>query len=323
MERIENILSKYRSKIIAPLVLFLSALVLVQFYFILEITPQPNDECLWIPQEVSKDSLGFFFDEVKVDGVTWKAGIRDGDQLLKINDQPILHDYEATAILNSMAEGDSALYAISRDDEIFETKVEVKKLIHFSGLSFALLGMIWLLVGFIVIKSKDNGETQITFFRIGAAFVLFASYNLLIIDNIKNPVYNYPILLQIIVHFWTFGTVFLPFFLIKFFWIFPNSIKLVSRAWVNKAIYIIPAFVFVSLVLVKYFIVYPGLINSYKFYAIFTAISIIAIFIAAFIGLVSLFINYLKIENKKDRKPIFLILVAYTIGISVAVYSFI
>ena len=323
MNNIEYIIAKYRSKIIAPLVLLLSILVLAQFYFIFEITPQPNDECIWEPQEVTKDSVGYFFSNVKQGGVTWNAGIRDGDQLLKIDNKPILKLYEASAILNKFSEGDSALYTVSRNEEIFETNVVVKKLIQFGGLSFALLGLIWLIVGFIVIKSKENGETQITFFRIGIAFVLFASFNLLMTDNIVNPIYKNVLLLQFFDHLWTLGTVFLPFLIIKFFWIFPNNLEKFNKTWINKAIYLLPSILFVTLVMVKYYFVYPGQINFYKFYRILTIVSVLSIFIAAFVGLVSLFVNYFKIENRKDRKPIFIILLAYTIGISAAIYSFI
>ena len=321
MDRIENILSKYRSKIIAPLVLVLSALVIIQFYFIFEITPKPNDECLWTLQEVSKDSVGYFFEDVKVDGVTWNAGIRDGDQLLRINDKPILKIHEATFELISMAEGDSALYTVSRNDEIFETKVEVKKLIQFGGFAFALLGLIWLLVGFIVVKSKESGETQITFFRIGIALVLTASFNLLFYNNVANPLFQTTILIQIVDHLWTFGSVFLPFLILKFFWIFPNQIKFYNRQWVSRAIYAVPAVIFSSLVVVKYLFVYPGKINFYKFYGILGSSTLAVIFIACIIGLISLFVNYLKLENKKDRKPIFLILIAYALGVLAVVYT--
>ena len=323
MEQIENIISKYRSKIIAPLVLLLSVLVLIQFYFIFEITPQPNDECLWIEQEVSKDSIGYFFDEVKFNGVTWNAGIRDGDQLLQINNKPIRKLFEASFILNKMSVGDSAVYTVSRGDVVFEAKVEVKKLIQFGGFAFALLGLIWLIVGFIVIKSKENGESHIFFYRIGIAFVLFASFNLLVSTNIKNPLFNSSALIQIVDHLWTIGILFLPFLIVKFFWIFPNKIELYNKEWINKAIYSIPAFLFATLVFVKYKYVYPGVINSFNFYSILFAFSVVAVFIAAFIGFISLFVNYLKLENKKDRKPIFLILVAYGIGILAAIYSFV
>ncbi len=321
MDGLENILSKYRSKIIAPIVLLLSVLVLAQFYFIFEITPQPNDECLWIPQEVSKDSVGYFFADVKVDGVTWNAGIRDGDQLLEINNKPIRKTYEATLELISMAEGDSALYTVSRNDEVFETKVEVKKLIQFGGFAFALLGFIWLLVGFIVIKSKESGETQITFFRIGIALVLTASFNLLLFNNVANPLFKTKILIQIVDHLWTFGSIFLPFMILKFFWIFPNKVKFFNKSWINKLIFSLPAIIFSSLVVVKYLFVYPGKINFYKFYGILGSASLGVIFIACVLGLISLFVNYLKIENTKDRKPIFLILIAYTLGVLAVIYT--
>ena len=179
------------------MVLLMAVFLLLDFYFIFEVTPQPNDECIWEPQMVSKDSVGYFFKDVKLEGVTWNAGIRDGDQLLEINGTPIIKLYEASYILNKVAEGDSATYKVPRDDEFFETKVEVKKLIQFGGFAIALLSLIWLIVGFIVIKSKENGVAQITFFRIGLAFVLFASFNLLIADNIKNPLYENLILIQI------------------------------------------------------------------------------------------------------------------------------
>ncbi len=321
MDRIENILSRYRGKLLAPLMLFLSALVLAQFYFLFEITPQPNDECLWVRDYVTKDSVGYFFREVKIEGVTWNAGIRDGDQLLKINNKVITRDYEANAILNSIAEGDSALYTVVRDDEVFETKVEVKKLFQFGGFAFTLLGAIWLIVGFIVVRSKPNGITQITFFRIGIALVLFALLNLLITKNAKNPIYSSLVLLQIFDHLWTVGVVFLPFLIVKFFSIFPNKIKFMDKAWIDKALYTIPISVYMLLFAVKYMFVYTGKINSSMFYPILTVVDLVAIFFAALVGLVFLFINYFKIEKGNGRKPIFLILIAYIVGISAAIYS--
>ena len=324
MNDFEHILSKYRPKLVAPVVLFMTALLLTQFYFIFEVTPQPNDECIWEPQMVTKDSVGFFFRDVKLEGVTWDAGIRDGDQLLEINNKPIIILQEASHILNGIAAGDSAIYKVSRDDEIFETKVEVKKLLQFGGFAISLLASIWLIVGFIVIKSKETGVAQITFFRMGLAFVLFSSFNLLISDNIINPLYKNLILLQIVDHLWTFGTVFLPYLILKFFWIFPNTIKFFKRNWIDKLLYLLPTITFVALTIVKYLYVYEGVINLNRFYYGYLArYSFILIFVTAVVGLISLFYNYLKIENKKDRKPIFVILIAYSIGIIAAIYSFI
>src|SRR3989339_2107383 len=64
---------------------------LVNFSFIFVVNATSNDECLWIPNKASKDSVIILFDKVKVDGVAWKAGIRDGDQLIAIKNINI-HD---------------------------------------------------------------------------------------------------------------------------------------------------------------------------------------------------------------------------------------
>ncbi len=322
MERIENILSRYRAKYLGPLSLLLSVIVLLEFYFVFNITPRPNDECLWETQPVTKDSVGFFFKEVKVDGVTWKAGIRDGDQLLRINGQSITDLVKATKILNSMAEGDTAVYTVARNEEIFDAKVEVKKLIQFGGLAFALLAAIWLIVGIIVIRGKETGEAQITFYRIGVALVFFATFNLL--NNIEYLTGDYKTLMLLLENSWTLGSVFLPFLILKFFSIFPDKIKFFDKKWFNDTVYMVPAFIFVSLLVIKIQFVYSGKINNViLFYSIFASLSGIAIFISSFAGLIMLFYNYLKIKEKSKRKPIFVILLAYSIGIAAIIYSLI
>ena len=130
MQSLRDLLTKYRKRLLIPTAIILGIIVLLEFYFVFEITPQPNDECLWIDKKVGKDSLKIYFDEVKFEGVTWNAGIRDGDELIAINGTRITDFGIANAELNAMTSGDSALYKISRDGQVFETKVEVKKLLR-------------------------------------------------------------------------------------------------------------------------------------------------------------------------------------------------
>lgn len=323
MQKIENILSKYRPKLLVPFTLLMLVLVLINFYFIFEITPQPNDECIWYPRTVAKDSVGYFFGDVKFKGVTWNAGIRDGDQLIAINDKVIVHLYDASLELNRMDSGDSAKYTILRGDQQIETKVEVKKLIQFGGLAFAILALIWLLVGFVVIKAKPQGETQVAFFRIGVLLVLFSSFNLFLTQNIRNPIYDYPILLLIADQFWTIGSLFLPFLILKFFWIFPNRFAFYKKKWIEKLFFYLPLTVYVLITIFKVIFVYSGEINPFKFYGLLSFIALLLFASAAIIGLISLFINYLRMENKKDRVPIFVILVSYTISILAVAYTLI
>ncbi|MCK5456079.1 MAG: hypothetical protein KAI45_03065, partial [Melioribacteraceae bacterium] len=315
MEKLENILTKYRPKLLAPITLLLLVVVLINFYFVFEITPQPNDECIWDPRDVSKDSVGFFFESVKFEGVAWNAGIRDGDQLIAINDKNIKYLHEASLELNKMGSGDSAKYTIMRNDQIIETKVEVKKLIQLGGFAFAILALIWLSVGFIAIKAKPQGKTQIVFFRIGMMLVLYSSFNLLLTHNIKNPLFDYLFLVVLADQLWTIGTFFLPFLILQFFWIFPNQFAFYKRRWIEKLLFYIPLSAYVLITVYKIVFIYSGKINPFKFYEKLAYVDFIILSSAGVIGLISLFVNYLRLENKKDRVSIFTILVSYTITI--------
>lgn len=323
MNKIETILSKYRSKILPPFTLLLLVLVLINFYFVFEITPQPNDECIWNPMSVSKDSVGYFFESVKFDGVTWKAGIRDGDQLIAINDKSIKFLHEASHELNKMDSGDSAKYTISRNDQIIMTKVEVKKLIQFGGLAFAILAIIWLAIGFIVIKAKPQGRTQIVFYRIGIMLVFYSCFNMLIQQNIKNPVFDFPIFLIIIDQIWSIGAIFLPFLILQFFWIFPNRFGIMKYKWIEKLLFYIPLILYLFLLGFKSIFIYSGLLNPFRFYGLLAFIFLVLLSSSAVIGLISLFINYFRLENKKDRTSIFVILISYTITILAITYTMI
>jgi len=323
MEKLENILTKYRPKLLAPITLLLLVLVLINFYFVFEITPLPNDECMWDPRDVSKDSVGFFFESVKFEGVAWNAGIRDGDQLIAINDKNIKYLHEASLELNKMDSGDSAKYSIMRNDQIIETKVVVKKLIQLGGFAFAILALIWLAVGFIAIKAKPQGKTQIVFFRIGMMLALYSSFNLLLTHNIKNPIFDYPPLFVIADQLWSIGAIFLPFLILQFFWIFPNQFAFYQRKWIEKLLFYIPLSAYVLITIYKTVFIYSGKINPLKFYGMLRLDYLIVLYSAAVIGLISLFVNYLKLENKKDRVSIFTILVSYTITILAVVYTLI
>lgn len=321
MNAIRELFAKYRKKLIAPVAVVLAAIILLDFYFVFEVTPQPNDECLWVPQRVYKDSIGIFFQDVKFEGVTWNAGIRDGDQLISINGTRISRPPVATRILNTITEGDSATYTVARGDRIFTTLVEVKKLIQFGGLAFALLSGIWLLVGIIVITSKPDGLTQVLFFRIGATLTLFSTFNLLITQNIYNPIYDYPVLVLLFDIVWTIGGAFLPFLIVHFFWLFPKKFDILEKKYTTKILYITPLVIFVASILFRVLFIYTGIINTLVFYAVYTNVNLALIYIGSVVGLVSLFISYIRLKTKHERNAIFLILVSYAIGILAVLYT--
>ncbi|MBU1097214.1 MAG: SpoIIE family protein phosphatase [Bacteroidetes bacterium] len=321
MQTIRDLITKYRKQLLTPALIFLFSLVMVQLYFTFEITRQPNDECIWSPKLSDDEELGFFFEDVKFEGVTWNAGIRDGDQLIEINGKKIENLQIASLTLYSLDTGDSATYRVSRDGRTFDAKVEVKKLTQIGGLAYILIGAIWLLVGAIVINAKPDGFTQVLFFRIGATLVLFSTFTLLVTQNIYNPLYSYKAILIFLDNLQSFGGVFLPFLIIHFFWVFPRKFSIIDKKYTTKTLYLIPFIIFVSVLIFKFGYIYDSTVALNLFLAYYNFFVSGLLLISAIIGLVSLFINYLRLQTKNERNAIFIILVAYTIGVCATIYT--
>jgi len=100
---------KNHKKFILATTVVLLLIGLANFFFIFEVTAQSNDECLWVMKKsVERDSVSVIFDKVKEGGVTWQAGIRDGDQLLSIDGFRIKNTLVASRVLDKIQTGDYA-----------------------------------------------------------------------------------------------------------------------------------------------------------------------------------------------------------------------
>ncbi len=246
MNSIKNIFLKYRTKIIAVVSLLLIASALVQLYFVLVVRVTSNDECLWIPKKVSSDSVAIYFDVVKVDGVTWNAGIRNGDQLLEIDGKVLYGTFQAQQILNGFSSGDYADYKVVRAGNILNTKVYVKKLVQFGNLASSLSSLFWILIGFIVLTAKPDGRIHKLFYFIGVLTVLASMHTLLDYFKFFN---DFGFLSVLIGCLTLIGLSYLPFILNYFFWNFPTQLKFAEKKWVKKIIIILPAFISVLAIL--------------------------------------------------------------------------
>jgi sigma-B regulation protein RsbU (phosphoserine phosphatase) len=259
---------------------------------------------------------GIFFDKVKVNGVTWNAGIRDGDELISINKEKINDVFVAQTILDKVNGGEYAHYTFKKGDREISGNVYVKKLINFSQVGFGLLGLFWLVIGFIVVSAKPEGYLQRLFYRIGACFVL---YEVLVLFGDTNRNLGW---FNVVVAFtWTTAATFLPFMIIRFFWIFPRPFNFAGRKWISKSLNIIPIVILIAsiiyrLVLIIYFSKFQAL--YYRDYVIFLNILLLT---SMTTGLISLFINYIRLKDKKERKPVFIILSAYTLGLLSILYT--
>jgi sigma-B regulation protein RsbU (phosphoserine phosphatase) len=269
-----------------------------------------NDECLWVPE---KNEI--FFDKVKVNGVTWNAGIRDGDQLISINKEKITDVLKAQNILNKVNGGDYAHYTFKKGDKEIAAKVYVKKLVNFSQAGLGLLGLFWLVIGFIVVSAKPEGYLQRLFYRIGACFVL---YEVFVFINQTNPYSGW--FNGLIDLTWSAAATFLPFLIIRFFWIFPKPFNFTKRNWVRKILSLTPVVIYAASVIYRLFFVYFSKTQDifYKYYSNDLSLLLLGSMI---IGLISLFINYIRLKDKEERKPVFIILAAYALGLFSILYT--
>ncbi|PID63204.1 MAG: hypothetical protein CR986_00190 [Ignavibacteriae bacterium] len=319
-----NLLDKYRTKILLPATIILAAIGFVCIYFTLFITPNTNDECIWNKEKIGdSDSTAIVFRAVKKDGVTWNAGIRDGDIFLKIDGRELRHTMHAMYLANRKQAGDSLTYTVSRNGEIFEAKIVVKKLISFFKLAFSLLSLFWLFVGVIVIYSKPYGKAQILFYRIGALSIFASLFTVFGGLTDLNPLYSNVILLIIVDLLYAFGIIFLPFVFVYFFWVFPLERKFLKEKKVEKFIYIIPTIIFLIAVVTRIIFVYSTFPEKrligiyYSFFYIFT---LLILGISVVTALVALFKSYFKLKTNKEKAPIFIILLTYLIGVLSIIY---
>lgn len=317
--------AKYRFNIIVAFTIVLTAINLLNLYFVLEVSPSSNDECIWQPKKVTQDSTIIVFNKVKVNGVTWNAGIRNGDRLLAINDNEVRDVFDAQLVLNRVEKGDSAVYTVARNGEVFETKVEVKKLINFTGLGYVLLSLIWVIVGFIVLMAKSDGRVQRLFFTIGAMFTLASLSTFFFAGISQNPYFYVDWAIIVVDILWMIGITFLPFVIVHFFWVFPREAKIIKKKYTRKVLFYVPlTLLAINLTLRLLFFYYSpdNIFNIPVFYKlIFYGLYSLLAFVAFVIGFISLLRAYMKLESKTERTAVFIILISFAIGLLAIIYT--
>lgn len=193
---------------------------ILTLYAIFTVHRTSNDECLWQPVKQKNISASFIFKSVKVYGVTWQAGIRDGDFLVEINDRAIKTSAEAQDIINKIEEGGTVVYKVQRGNEIFKTTVTLKKLVDIGSLSFSLLASIWFIVGFLVLIARPEGYLQRLFFLVGVLFSLMRSFPVVMQAL---PVYGYHPLFIVYFLLIVWCAAIFPLYYYRFFAFFPGE----------------------------------------------------------------------------------------------------
>ena len=320
MNRFKTLYYRFRSSLITAVSVCLIILAVINVYYVLEVRVTSNDECYWIPKKINPDSTAIFFERVKVEGVTWNAGIRDGDQLLEIDNQILSSTFQAQAILNEFDSGEYAEYKYMRDGEIYVTPVYIKKLIMFGNLANTLSALFWMLIGFIVLTAKPDGRIQKLFYLIGALSVLSSIYVLVPSLGDYHKIYQeFGFLSIVLAIIWIFAMSYIGFVENYFFWNFPNQFKFAQKKIVKKLVIIVP--LILSIALVTFLVLaISGTINQMTFWQAISPFQIFY-FCCAVAALVALIIQYRRLESKEQKKPIFLFIISFVFGIAISIYS--
>ncbi len=316
---------KYRSNIVVSFTILLIAVALLNIYHSVAVNVISNDECLWIPTK-SMTSLEerseLFFSNVKEGGVTWNAGIRNGDQLLEINHIKIEEPFQAQRILNEFDYGELAPYKVKKPDgKIVETTVFAKKLVQFGQLATSISALIYLLIGFIVLSAKPDGLSQRLFYAMGVLTVFIASTALVpMYGGYVQLFQETPIIGTVLSSMFIIGISFLPFVMLAFVWTFPQPFRFMEKTWVKLTLIFIPLLLSVTGNLLGHFSLNSQMLPLQYFNVYRVWVRYFALF-AQIVAIVSMFLQYRRVKSTAQRNPILIIAIAMLFGFIVGIYT--
>ncbi len=321
MNNIRRLFLKHKSDLIAALTIILIVTAVVSIYFSLEVRVQSNDECLWVQSKDMADSTKIMFDLVKVGGVAWNAGIRNGDELVGINGTKVKNTIQAQLILDDVEGGKFADYEVRKPNgEILHTKVYVKKLIQFGNLAQAISALIWILIGYIVYTAKPDGLPQKLFYslavfivlsNIGILFPFGLYFRIFVLERPTTAIISGALLI--------ISQVLAPLILLYFVWTFPKPFEFAKKEFV-KIIFIAVAVISSLTGIGALISLYVTEFNSFPIYARYRQIIGIVLNVIYLIIWISLFIQFIREKDKEKKKPILLLFVGFTLGVVIQFY---
>ncbi|MEK6756111.1 MAG: PDZ domain-containing protein, partial [Bacteroidota bacterium] len=209
--------------------LIVLSVTLIHAFDVMVFRATSNDQCGWLVRKDGKP--GLIITDVVPGGVTDRAGVRNGDILLKINGKGFTDSQPAMAIVNAMKPNEYAEYFIERDGKTFTTHVQILKIFDIRYFSLFFLGLGFLVVGFIVVMTRPQGIIQRMFARFGILSMLFFGASQLNLTG--EPAWKFYTLGVAFSIGWIFA---LPYF-ITFFLHFPVRKKILCRMWLKPVLY--------------------------------------------------------------------------------------
>ncbi|MBX7151863.1 SpoIIE family protein phosphatase [bacterium] len=260
----------------------------------------PNDQCLW-SEEKTDQGKHIVIREILEGGVSDRAGLKDGDILIAINDTLLRSTGHASQILNKARPEDTLIYTVVRNDQKLRLPLQIVMTMNTLYFGFALLGFGFLLVGWMVGTARPGDRVPSLFFKMS----MFGALLFILGGAAVGVNYNGSLfwIINVIV-----GYILFPALFIHFFLVFPNE-RLSSKTsrWLIPSIYV---FSFLNIV---YFIV-GVIMKANGILSVFIFFSMMGTGFGLFCR------SYFKLKDPKQRKPLKSILIGTTLGFSGFLY---
>ncbi len=188
-----------------------------------------NDQCRWVDKGYSH----VLVTDIVPGGVADKAGLKDGDILIRIDGESFRTSQEAQLMINHRA-GTETTYEIERGGERMVKRILILRSLPLLYIAQLLYGLGFLIVGLVVIMVKPQGQLQRMFARYSVWSMLLFGLAQLNIDPGGDPTWRT----------WIIATAFLvatvgalPTF-VRFYLLFPVRWKFFDRRWFTVTLYV-------------------------------------------------------------------------------------
>lgn len=243
-------------------------------------------------------------------GVTDRAGVRDGDILLRIDGVSINNPLGPSPLLNRHNAGSTAEFLVDRDGTLHTYQVEVLKTFNYAYFAQFLLGLGFLLVGYVVLVARPQGSIQRKFARYGIFAMFFFGLSTIVTSEVYDPLWK----VRFISSAALLARIVAPPIFISFFLHFPVRRPVTERRWLLPALY--GGTTLAAAILLVYYFKLLG-INLSKVVADGAGMLPFAYFLAG----LGLFIHsYYRCVEPERREPLRPILQSVFIGIIAFVY---
>ncbi|GAB1430260.1 hypothetical protein MASR2M18_10930 [Ignavibacteria bacterium] len=310
-------------RILFTLVTLLAVIMALQgAYYTFIAYPPGNDECAWRALPPSKGK-GLLIEQIVPGGAADRAGLKNGDILLRFNNVKITSSLHAMRLLDAVPRDAKVPYTVMRDGRILEVQVEIRKLLNIVPLAMSILGFGFMAVGYITILIKPTGFIQHRFWLYSLSTMsLFTMPNVTVYNKDLSYIfayqaqYGWAAALQIYgfdffnwIYYGTITILCLPT-LVSFFFDFPTR-------RINKSLRKVIVFALFTSSALKAFaaagffgtsIITQAFINLFSLYSYFV------------LGLVIFLVSYFIETSPKKQRPLRPILFSVTLGLALMAY---